>query len=130
VDELPEAHVDVLSAPGIYGGHGGGYSGGDGFSSSLEKRASEADAYNSPGWKRLQRSQEQPFNAGKSPVIDVKAVSAFTLGERVFHDKFGYGEVVAVDGDKVEVDFDKAGVKKVVSRFIKPAADADADVPF
>jgi len=47
----------------------------------------------------------------------------------VFHDKFGYGEVVGVEGDKLAIEFDKAGSKKVVAKFIRPADDA-GDVPF
>ena len=48
------------------------------------------------------------------------------MGERVFYQKFGYGEIIGIEGDKLEIAFDKAGVKRVVSRFIC-AAD---DVPF
>ncbi|WP_369808515.1 ATP-dependent helicase [Ancylobacter radicis] len=45
----------------------------------------------------------------------------FGLGERVFHQKFGYGEVVAVEGNKLTVQFDKAGEKKVVDSFVQAA---------
>ena len=62
----------------------------------------------------------------KSVTIDLEAVSAFSLGERVFHQKFGYGSVEGIEGDKLEIAFEKAGVKKVVARFLC-AAD---DVPF
>ena len=48
------------------------------------------------------------------------------MGERVFHQKFGYGAILGIEGDKLEVEFDKAGVKKVVARFITGAED----VPF
>ena len=57
---------------------------------------------------------------------DFISVATEPLGERVFHQKFGYGGVIGIEGDKVEVDFDKAGVKKVVSRFLS----AKDDVPF
>jgi DNA helicase-2/ATP-dependent DNA helicase PcrA len=59
-------------------------------------------------------------------VIDAQAVSSHSVGERVFHQKFGYGEIVGIEGDKLEIAFDKAGVKKVVARFITGADD----VPF
>jgi DNA helicase-2/ATP-dependent DNA helicase PcrA len=39
----------------------------------------------------------------------------------VFHQKFGYGTVRAVDGDKLEIAFDKAGDKKVIAGFVAPA---------
>ena len=41
-------------------------------------------------------------------------VSEFTLDDRVFHQKFGYGNVVKVDGNKLTIAFEKAGEKKVV----------------
>ncbi|MEI4232359.1 ATP-dependent helicase [Roseovarius sp. D22-M7] len=124
IDELPEAHVEVLTPPGLYGGGFGA------TASGIETRAAEANVYNSPGWRRLQsRSGERPLSQpreSKSPVIDAQAVSAHTVGERVFHQKFGYGAILGIEGDKLEVEFDKAGVKKVVARFITGAED----VPF
>ncbi len=122
IDELPEDHVEVLTPPGLYGGGQP--------SAGIETRAAEANVYNSPGWKRLQARQgqygmSQPRES-RNTVIDATAVASFTLGQRVFHQKFGYGAVTGVEGDKVEVDFDKAGVKKVVSRFLS----AKDDVPF
>ncbi|SFQ15551.1 DNA helicase-2 / ATP-dependent DNA helicase PcrA [Roseivivax halotolerans] len=138
IDELPEAHVEVLTPPGLYGG---GY-GAAGMAASaspesmanaqsdLHERASRADVYNSPGWRRLQsRSQERPLSQpreSRNQVIDLDATSSYVMGERVFHQKFGYGEITGIEGDKLEVAFEKAGTKKVVSRFVC-AAD---DVPF
>ena len=61
--------------------------------------------------------------------IDLDAVSSFSVGDRVFHQKFGYGEVMDIEGDKLDIEFDKAGAKKVVAKFIVGAAQAD-DVPF
>jgi ATP-dependent DNA helicase UvrD/PcrA len=45
-------------------------------------------------------------------------VSPFVQGDRVFHQKFGYGEVAFVDGNKLTVQFDKAGEKRVVDSFV------------
>ncbi|MEM6372737.1 MAG: UvrD-helicase domain-containing protein [Pseudomonadota bacterium] len=128
IDELPEDHVDVLTPPGLYGGGYGAAA--PTMESNLHKAAAEADGYNSPGWKRLQaRSSARPISQPKesrNTVIDLTAVSSFTMGERVFHQKFGYGAVVGIEGDKLEIDFEKAGVKKVVSRFISGCDD----IPF
>ena len=141
IDELPVDHVDVLTPPGLYGG---GY-GAAGMAaqaspqmqgmdrSDLHQKAANADVYNSPGWKRLQsRSQQrgmsQPSEA-RHVTIDLEAVSAFTAGDRVFHQKFGYGWVTAIEGDKLDIAFEKAGEKKVVARFVV-SADAADDVPF
>ena len=67
----------------------------------------------------------QPQEA-RNVVIDVTAVAAYDLGARVFHQKFGYGTVAAVEGDKLTIDFEKAGRKNVVARFVTGADD----VPF
>ena len=47
------------------------------------------------------------------------ATSLFAVGERVFHQKFGNGNVVAVDGNKLTIRFDKAGEKRVVDSFVE-----------
>ena len=46
------------------------------------------------------------------------AASPFARGDRVFHQKFGNGEVLAVDGNKLTIQFDKAGEKRVVDSFV------------
>ena len=46
-------------------------------------------------------------------------VSEFSLQDRVFHQKFGYGHVVKVDGNKLTIAFEKAGEKKVVNSFVE-----------
>jgi DNA helicase-2/ATP-dependent DNA helicase PcrA len=45
--------------------------------------------------------------------------SAFSVGDRVFHLKFGNGNVAAVEGNKLTIDFDKAGQKRVLDGFVK-----------
>ena len=126
IDELPEVHVDVLTPPGLYGG---GY-GAAMPKSNLHEKAAEANVYNSPGWRRLQtrsqgRGTSQPAEV-RNMTIDMSAVSSFAMEERVFHQKFGYGKVIGIEGDKLEIAFDKAGVKKVVSRYLSTSDD----VPF
>ena len=51
------------------------------------------------------------------------------MGDRVFHQKFGYGEVLTIEGDKLDIEFDKAGSKKVVAQYIQ-SADTVGDAPF
>ena len=131
IDELPADHVEILTPPGLYGGGFGAAA--PSFGSALEDRATKADVYNSPGWRRMQdraatRPVQQPREA-KNSVIDLSAVSSFTLDDRVFHQKFGYGTVVGIEGDKLDVAFDHTGIKKIVARFVTPA-DAVDDVPF
>ena len=135
IDELPEEHVDVLTPPGLYGGGYGAAAPGSmtGMRSSLEEDAMEANVYNSPGWKRLQSRQSQrPMSQPREAsnvVIDLEAVSAYSQGDRVFHQKFGYGYVMGIEGDKLDIEFEKAGSKKVIAKFIVAADRAD-DVPF
>ncbi|MEM6595640.1 MAG: DNA helicase II, partial [Pseudomonadota bacterium] len=74
------------------------------------------------------RGTSQPRES-KNMVIDAQAVSSFTTGERVFHQKFGYGTVEGIEGDKLDIAFDKAGSKKVVGKFLI-AAESAGDVPF
>ncbi|MDU9002547.1 ATP-dependent helicase [Sedimentitalea todarodis] len=132
IDELPEEHVEVLTPPGLYGGGYGaaGMAQQPDVQSDISERVARADGYNSPGWKRLQarageRGLSQPKES-RNTVIDMSAVSSFVIGERVFHQKFGYGAITGIEGDKLEIDFEKAGSKKVVARFVS----ASDDIPF
>lgn len=138
IDELPEDHVEVLTPPGLYGHQGGTAASASPVAqavaqSDLHDKAASANVYNSPGWRRLQerqarRGMSQPRESANL-VIDAQAVSAFVQGDRVFHQKFGYGLVEAIEGDKLDVRFDKAGAKKVVAKFLV-SAEAAGDVPF
>ncbi|SDX50758.1 ATP-dependent helicase [Roseicitreum antarcticum] len=138
IDELPANHVDVLTPPGLYGGGFGAAGGADfggttgGGGSTIETRAASADVYNSPGWKRLQDRSARPVTQpreARNMVIDSTALPAFAPGDRVFHQKFGYGRVETVEGDKVFVDFEKSGARHIVARYVVPADRVD-DVPF
>ncbi|RUX72854.1 ATP-dependent DNA helicase [Mesorhizobium sp. M7A.F.Ca.US.006.04.2.1] len=44
--------------------------------------------------------------------------SAFNVGDRVFHQKFGNGNISAIEGNKLTIDFDKAGQKRVLDGFV------------
>ncbi|MBF9043832.1 UvrD-helicase domain-containing protein [Rhodobacterales bacterium HKCCE4037] len=139
IDELPQEHVEVLTPSGLYGHQGTASAMASPVTqsmagSNLHDRASKADVYNSPGWRRLQANQSQrpmrqPSEA-RNMTIDAEAVSAFNIGDRVFHQKFGYGEVMSVEGDKLGIEFDKAGSKHVVGRFLVAAGSEGGDVPF
>jgi DNA helicase-2/ATP-dependent DNA helicase PcrA len=127
VDELPEANIDAVSETGYTVGGGMREGGGSRFDSDPGFKS----GYDSPGWKRAQ--ERGGFGAGarsRPPTIEGEARlvvksgaqdSRFDLGERVFHDKFGYGRVRAVEGNKLTVDFEKAGEKRVIDTFVVPA---------
>ena len=68
-----------------------------------------------PGWQRMADRQQQGTD---NRFVAESSGAAFIRGDRVFHQKFGMGNVVNVEGDKLEISFDKAGHKKVVSGFV------------
>ncbi len=128
IDELPPSHVEVLTPPGLAAGQGMARA-----ATGMEERATRADVYNSPGWRRLQErrgASSAPAPAAARPARGRHdAATGWNPGDRVFHVKFGYGQVLAVEGDKLDVRFDKAGEKKIVARFLMPADSAD-EIPF
>ena len=130
VDDLPIDHVEPESETGYYGASAG-----------LKEAKSRWDetptfgaGYASPGWQRA-----KAFTAGQTPTArparqaliegdgrliataDPSAASGWARGVRVFHQKFGYGLVKAVEGNKLVVAFDKAGEKKVIDTFVERA---------
>jgi DNA helicase-2/ATP-dependent DNA helicase PcrA len=131
IDELPRDHVEVLTPPGLAGGGYGVAAEAPGVygDTALEGRAARADAYNSPGWRRLQTQSARGVGSPREArrlTIDAEKSAAFAPGARVFHQKFGYGEVLGAEGDKLTIAFDKAGEKRIVASFVT-AAD---EVPF
>jgi DNA helicase-2/ATP-dependent DNA helicase PcrA len=49
----------------------------------------------------------------------IGGTSAYAVGERIFHVKFGYGAIAAIDGNKLTIDFEKAGRKRVLESFVE-----------
>ncbi|WP_149539772.1 ATP-dependent helicase [Siccirubricoccus phaeus] len=104
LDELPLEHVEregsagmarnrMLDAPSVFTGAGG--------LMARRPRVIEAGA-----WEVQQRPGRQ---------------DAIAVGQRVFHQKFGYGRVTAVEDDKLDIEFEKAGPKRVLDRFVEKA---------
>jgi len=115
VDELPEDDIKIESAPGLYG------DGGDGFGG----LAGSAGIGDTPGWRPRRRSTKRQYGAVTLEDTDWRVAErqapaqAFEEGERVFHQKFGYGSILHIDGEKLEIAFEKAGTKKVMMSFIE-----------
>ena len=65
---------------------------------------------------RLQRVRD----AGEEP-RRLERAAPIAVGARVFHQKFGYGTVRGAEADRLEIDFDKEGSKRVLDRFVDPA---------
>lgn len=130
VDELPIAHVEPQSDTGYYGASTGMKE----AKSRWDEAPSFGSGYSSPGWKRAQTytaaQTPKPAYARRAVIegegrliatADPKAASGWARGDRVFHQKFGYGSVRAVEGNKLVVSFDKAGEKKVIDTFVEKA---------
>jgi DNA helicase-2/ATP-dependent DNA helicase PcrA len=110
IDELPADHITHVATHGLSNGRAGADDGGAEW----------------PGRGR-------PSHWGGGRMLDgsdrrveilsprVSRGGEYQPGSRVFHQKFGYGTVRAVDGDKLEIAFDKAGDKKVIAGFVAPA---------
>jgi DNA helicase-2/ATP-dependent DNA helicase PcrA len=133
VDELPAAHVEPSSETGYYGGGPGMQEAKSRFD---EPSSFGGSSYTSPGWQRAQA--KAGFGASSSPPSDRfsrksaiegegrliatsdpgAGVSAYTCGDRVFHQKFGPGRVTSVEGNKLTVEFDHAGEKRVLDSFV------------
>ena len=121
--EIPEEHVDAVMDEGFYGGA-------TGFRDNAGS-ASFASAYESPGWKRAQAHRAASGGLRpRPPMIEAQAFSVqtsdpgasqYARNDRVFHQKFGYGRVRYVEGNKLTVEFDKAGEKKVIDQFVTRA---------
>jgi Superfamily I DNA and RNA helicases len=68
------------------------------------------------------RNKRSPMTIeGELVAKSTGTTSEFSLDDRVFHQKFGYGNVVKVDGNKLTIAFEKAGEKKVVDSFVERA---------
>ena len=80
-----------------------------------------------PGWQRALSSGYDPApkrlaEPGRSAAsFAAKPRTDIAIGARVFHDKFGYGEVVDQEGNKLEIEFETSGRKRVIDSFVKPA---------
>ncbi|WP_438747590.1 ATP-dependent helicase [Pararhizobium sp. O133] len=141
LDELPVTHVEVSEAEQSYGGYNrGGYG-----QSRFDKQEPFANTYSTPGWKRAQANKTDATrdnwgnrsgvsierigygeSGPKARTIDGELVakskidepSKFAIGDRVFHIKFGNGNIAGIEGNKLTIDFDRAGQKRVLDGFV------------
>ena len=145
LDELPAHNVEITESKG---GSGWGGSGGYG-ASRFDNLESFGSSYSTPGWQRAQANRgrggggrgggfeerQSSFSSDsfsrtkRGPMViegelvakSTGTTSEFSLDDRVFHQKFGYGHVVKIDGNKLTIAFEKAGEKKVVDSFVERA---------
>jgi DNA helicase II / ATP-dependent DNA helicase PcrA len=94
------------------GQKGGNGQAGGGFNESQSPFSHRGDGFS--------RNKRAPMTIeGELVAKSTGTISEFSLGDRVFHQKFGYGEVVKIDGNKLTIAFEKAGEKKVVDSFVE-----------
>ena len=117
--ELPDAHIDQETT----------MTGGESlwraqWSERADPFAHVARPSRGPGWQRATRTN---YNPEPARIIEARASAVslgnkgrddLSLGQRVFHGKFGYGTIAAIEGNKLEIDFEKAGRKKVLDSFV------------
>lgn len=123
IDELPPENVSAGSETGYYDNNSINEVK---IEITSEFPDSASRRYNSPGWQRYKTHKsktlyDRQFEGKFSKKLDAYATQKFKIGERIFHQKFGYGKIQTVDGNKLNVDFEKAGHKKVLDSFVDPA---------
>ena len=100
IAELPEDHIDTIAEPGLY-----------------PRPAGLAEAWSS-GATFFGRRAEAPRLA---TTVRTQSAGGFAAGDRIFHQKFGYGTVRSAEGGKLAISFDKAGDKLVMDSFVAKA---------
>ncbi len=127
IAEIPPEHVDSENS------FGGGQSlwranwsaQGDPFAHVAERQPARTMT-RGPAWQRAVAASSTitraPAPSEKAPAASVgaKPRADLAIGVRVFHEKFGYGAIVDIDGNKLEVEFEQAGTKRVLDGFVKP----------
>ena len=129
INELPPANIEICNMAAAYFGAAGGYGG-----SWAEQHRSSSNWYNrsrqteenvirdsdrfsyvrddADGWSgSVWRAKQKARNAA----------SATPVGSRVFHETFGYGKVLKIEGNKLEIWFDQAGHKKLLKDYVRKA---------
>src|ERR1700743_3338571 len=114
--------------------HEGFYGGATGFRDNAGAE-SFSSTYDSPGWKRAQANRAATGGVrARPPLIEAQSwsvqtsdpgASQYARGDRVFHQKFGYGRVSFVEGNKLTVEFDKRGEKGVIDQLVSLAWTVD-----
>jgi len=120
IDELPAEHIEMTTEQGL--GNVAGWA----------AQSQPWAAAPSPGWGRAWnearaggRPAHRPplLESSRAPLRgqEVRRVGGFSVGDRVFHQKFGYGRVRSVEDNKLAIDFEHAGDKKVMDAFVERA---------
>ena len=126
IEELPADHIEAEQT--MTGGasmwRASWSEQGDPFAHLAAANATRAGA-RGPGWQRAATSggfNPRPTtvreNTRSAASMGAKPRSDLRVGMRVFHEKFGYGEIVEIEGNKLEIEFEQAGAKRVIDSFV------------
>jgi DNA helicase-2/ATP-dependent DNA helicase PcrA len=107
VGELPADNVDHVVQTGLYGGASPA-------SGLLREEPRSFD-----GWRPRRRRVAVIEEASYEMVARDGGGADLATGQRIFHDKFGYGRILDIDGSKLVIAFEKAGTKKVMASFVE-----------
>ncbi|HEX3500901.1 MAG TPA: 3'-5' exonuclease, partial [Stellaceae bacterium] len=132
VGELPQDHVEILAEPGlqphvVFGARSewgtqfaGGYARPELRRTDFSRRDVGSGGY---GPREFGSRRQTLIDAGGAPPrgAEIPHFGGFAAGDRVFHQKFGYGTVQSVEDNKLSIAFDKAGEKKVMDSFVAKA---------
>ena len=105
IDELPHEHVLIESEKGLY------------ETGSVSVNPDVVSNNYKAKWNK--KKSGYLFETVSELTNDVSL--SFDLGDRVFHQKFGYGKISFINGNKLDVEFEKAGNKKVIDSFVVAA---------
>jgi DNA helicase-2/ATP-dependent DNA helicase PcrA len=120
IDELPAAHIERQGAPPPSTGLSDVNHGTFAYAAPwLARERHGAGARKREG--RLVDGSVNRMAAAASAASSADPASGFRAGQRVFHEKFGYGRVLTVEDNKLSIAFDKAGEKKVIDAFVQRA---------
>ena len=111
ISELPKDSIEIESAAGLYDGNAQGepyLTDSEGFMPSMGR----------PKFRRVDPSLIHKRNGPYSSDRRLKDDN-FNVGDRIFHQKFGYGRIKMINGEKLEIAFEKAGDKRVMKSFVE-----------
>jgi DNA helicase II / ATP-dependent DNA helicase PcrA len=118
IAELPTEHIDEQNAF-----TGGARQWSNGWAQQSANFGDLPLGGHGPGWKRAeqalhQNTENRTWMPAKKPVQAAKSRSDLALGQRIFHQKFGYGMISSIEGNKLEIDFEQSGHKRVLDSFV------------
>ncbi len=93
----------------------------------VSKAAPEKSAGRGPGWQRAlatgydTQQKRIPESRRSAASFAAKPRGDIVIGAQVVHDKFGSGVVMDQEGNKLEIEFEDSGLKRVIDSFVRLA---------